>query len=71
MVRDPRHLAHVPGPLPLPILGNSLLFDRTHPEVFMDTIAGLVQVHGPIWRFHLGHRPNVGLSTPEVTRPPP
>eukprot|EP00092_Neocalanus_flemingeri_P041348 GFUD01045022.1.p1 GENE.GFUD01045022.1~~GFUD01045022.1.p1 ORF type:complete len:502 (-),score=108.75 GFUD01045022.1:66-1571(-) len=60
-----KNLLHIPGPIPLPFLGNALLFAKGH-EFFMKTCEQLVQSYGPILRMHLGTRPNVVVTTAEA-----
>jgi len=60
-----KNLLHIPGPIPLPFLGNALLFAKPH-EFFITTCNKLVDKYGPIIRLHLGPRPNVVITTAEA-----
>jgi len=60
-----KNLLHVPGPTPLPILGNALYLMGPHEE-FMDKVWTLRRQYGPNFRLHLGTRPNLVISSPEA-----
>jgi len=59
-----KNLFHLPGPLPLPLLGNALMFTKPH-EFFMGTLQQLRAQYGGTLRIHLGTRANVAVTTPE------
>lgn len=66
LLKDRRkNLFHIPGPIPLPFLGNALLFAKSH-EFFISTCNKLVDIYGPILRLHLGPRPNVVITSAEA-----
>jgi len=59
-----RNLWNIPGPFPLPLFGNALLFAKPH-EYFMPTCSTLIKKYGKVARIHLGPRPNVIIASPE------
>ena len=84
-----RHLYNLPGPLPLPFVGNALILAIPPEEVvpvgviivflifglliltdgLCQTFLRVFEQYGPLMRFHLGHRANALLTTPEVKSP--
>jgi len=60
-----RHLYNLPGPLPLPFVGNALML-AVPPEEVIPTFKKIVGQYGSLIRFHLGHRANAVLTTPEA-----
>eukprot|EP00090_Calanus_glacialis_P018963 TRINITY_DN29285_c0_g1_i1.p1 TRINITY_DN29285_c0_g1~~TRINITY_DN29285_c0_g1_i1.p1 ORF type:complete len:506 (-),score=75.50 TRINITY_DN29285_c0_g1_i1:15-1532(-) len=58
-----KQLYHIPGPLPLPLVGNALLFANAH-ENFLPTMKSLGERYGKSFRLHLGSRPNLVVSSP-------
>merc|ERR1711892_675591 len=59
-----KNLFHLPGPIPLPFAGNALLVAGPHDQ-FMPTIKRLRDKYGSTFRFHIGPRPNVIISSAE------
>eukprot|EP00092_Neocalanus_flemingeri_P012801 GFUD01013793.1.p1 GENE.GFUD01013793.1~~GFUD01013793.1.p1 ORF type:complete len:512 (+),score=129.68 GFUD01013793.1:190-1725(+) len=59
-----KNLFHIPGPTPLPFLGNALLFYKP-PEYIMGIIISLRDKFGPVMRVHLGPRANALVSSAE------
>eukprot|EP00092_Neocalanus_flemingeri_P050507 GFUD01058405.1.p1 GENE.GFUD01058405.1~~GFUD01058405.1.p1 ORF type:complete len:344 (+),score=69.90 GFUD01058405.1:108-1139(+) len=59
-----KNLFHIPGPTPLPFLGNALLFYKP-PEHIMGIIISLRDKFGPVMRVHLGPRANALVSSAE------
>jgi len=60
-----RNLLHIPGPTPLPIIGNAHLLAGPA-ETFMSAIYQLMEKHGRIVRIHLGSRPNVAITSAQA-----
>jgi len=67
LVRNPgnRHLYNLPGPLPLPFVGNALIL-AIPPEEVIPTFRRIVGQYGSLIRFHLGHQSRACLTTPEA-----
>ena len=60
-----KNVFNLPGPMPLPFLGNALKF-LGPPEAIVETIAKITKTYGPgPVRVHLGSRPNVLIYEPE------
>ena len=65
LTRDKKaNLLHIPGPAPLPILGNALLFAGPM-ENYLPTMASLWAKYGSIFRIHFGTTPQLVISAPE------
>jgi len=60
-----RHLCSLPGPFPLPFLGNVLELN-VPPEKMVQTMTALSKKFGPVIRIHLGSRPNVVTCSAEA-----
>ncbi|MDY7225203.1 cytochrome P450 [Hyalangium rubrum] len=61
----PRGMDSLPGPRPLPLLGNTL---EMKPTSFHLVLEDWARRYGEIYRCHMGPRPVVVLSNPEVIR---
>ena len=60
-----KNLLDLPGPKPLPFLGNALLFAKPN-EQFIPTVKYLMGVYGNVVRMHLGQRPNLIVACPDA-----
>jgi len=60
-----KNLLHLPGPFPLPFVGNALKFIGPT-EDFVHKMTYLVNKYGSVFRLHLGPRANLIISEPEA-----
>merc|ERR1719244_1700465 len=59
-----RNLLHVPGPSPLPMIGNVLMLSG--PEyLFLPKLKRIAEQYGPVFRLHFGSRPSLLVASPE------
>jgi len=61
---QPRHLGQVPGPWPLPIVGNLLQITPTKMHLQLEAWC---KTFGPIYRLHIGRRPVLVVAQHDIT----
>jgi len=58
-------LSHLPGPAPLPILGNALLISGGTLDSYLSSLKMLKEKYGPVARFSFGTLPGVFIFGPK------